>query len=191
MLRESLAAWTNTLWKGRVKLRKLIFVAFGLFILAIALIMWLYGPISFPQPDVPVIEKPLFKCPLINFYVRRDNEFAAIKIIRLTWNKGAIYSAITKVMVQKFQVKSVVYKTGKVYENYTEVPIAPSGVLKDKDGKLNIECGQFKIEWSSQNWIYFKGYSIDQSLFEIAPTMISDIAQVNVKDENLKWFYKR
>ena len=154
--------------------------------------MWLYGPnYLFPQPDVPVIEKTAIQMPVDKFfYVRRDNEFAAIKIIRLTWNKGAIYECYYQGDgTGNFKSKSVVYKTGKVYENYTEVPIAPSGVfLKDKDGKLNIECGQFKIEWSSQNWIYFKGYSIDQSLFEIAPTMISDIAQVNVKDENLKWF---
>jgi hypothetical protein len=172
-------------------MRKSIFFLLSLFLSGI-LWIWYFGPnYLLPLPDNPIVKTNAIQMPTKKYFVIKESDkYAAIRIIRLTWNKGAVYECYYQGDGSgNFSSKSVIYRKGIVYEKYTETPKSPSEVLlKNKGSNLNIECGPFKIEWSAYNWIYFKGYGTEKPLFEVAPTMISDLSQLNVKDKNLNWF---
>jgi hypothetical protein len=175
-------------------MKKSKFAVIVFLLIILTLWIWYYGPnYLLPLPDKPIIKKNAIQMPVNKFFIVRENQkYAAIRILRLSWNKGAIYECWYQGNGSgDFKSNSVIYQKGKVYEKYKKTPKSPSEVLvEDKGSKLNIECGLFKIEWSAYNWIYFKGYGTEKPLFEIAPTMISDLSQLNVKDKNLNWFTK-
>lgn len=74
-----------------------------------------------------------------------------------------------------------------MFEKYSKTPNSSSALMKDADGQLNVLCGPFKIEWSAQNWIYPRGYGMETQKLEIAATSISDISQLDARDERLVW----
>lgn len=176
--------------QSSIKFTKIL-IFFTLFLVVSIWLIWFYGPnYLLPLPSEPVIKKNAIQMPVGKFFiVKRDKEYAAIRILRLTWDNRAIYECYYQSDGSgNFNSQSVAYQKGEVYERYAKTPISPSEVLlKDKGGKLNIECGSFKIEWSAQNWIYLEGYGIEQPFFEIAPTMIRDISRLDVMDKSLKW----
>ncbi|MFC1867173.1 hypothetical protein ACFL0H_03460 [Thermodesulfobacteriota bacterium] len=57
-------------------------------------------------------------------------------------------------------------------------------------GNRNINCGFTKLQWSGKGSVYFykEGWKQDDYGIEIAPTIWTDILQVNIHDERIKWY---
>jgi hypothetical protein len=171
--------------------KKVTFIFMILFFVMIAAWIWYYGAnYLLPLPETPIIRKNAIQMPIGKFFlVREGNRYAAIRILRATWSKGAVYECYSQGDdLGNFNSKSATHKKGKVCERYKESRISPSEVmLRDNGSRQNIECGQFSLEWSNQNWVYLKGHGTDQPIFELATTAISNVTQLNVKDKNLQW----
>lgn len=55
---------------------------------------------------------------------------------------------------------------------------------------IDVRCGKNKFQWSGNSWVYF--YSSDHTPgdygFELAPTIWTDISQVNVIAPQIRWY---
>ncbi len=57
-------------------------------------------------------------------------------------------------------------------------------------GKKEIQCGPIKLYWSGKGSVYFYRLNQDEGDYgiELAPTIWTDISQVNVFDPRIKWY---
>ncbi len=64
------------------------------------------------------------------------------------------------------------------------------GRLAFSFGNKEVRCGSIKLFWSSKGWVYFFSSSQNQGDYgiELAPTIWTDISQVNITDPRIKWY---
>jgi len=57
-------------------------------------------------------------------------------------------------------------------------------------GHTDIECGKFRLQWTGAGFIYFYGTGERQADcgVELAPTIWTDVSQINVFDKWIKWY---
>ena len=56
--------------------------------------------------------------------------------------------------------------------------------------KIDVKCGNINLLWSGKSWLYFYSSKQDEGNYgiELAPTIWTDISQVNVFDPRIKWY---
>jgi len=131
-----------------------------------------------------VIRENALKAPLgVFFLLRRGQEFGAVRILRTTWDYGAVYEWYYQGDGSgDFLSENAQQGTGKVFERYKTVRwTEDSHEIKGVGSRTAIECGPLRLGWSTSNWIYFE----DDVL--IASTDDRSIGEVNALDLQLEW----
>ncbi len=119
--------------------------------------------------------------------IRHDNKYGALKVIK-SGDDFAEYEWYyqndgTGVFISSTAMRG----KGKVFEKYRAVEKTPtSQQVIDKGSELFIKFGEFKLEWSSGNWIYFP-----DELTEMALTDKEDIRNINATDPRWKFLKKK
>jgi len=124
--------------------------------------------------------------------VRRESEFCAVKFTKF-WtgktegDKYATYESYYQAdKTGNFLNKNVKFKKSKL-----SFP-KPRGIgrLAFSFGDKDIQCGPIKLWWGGGGSVHFFSTSQAQGDYgiELAPTKWTDISQVNVFDQRLKWY---
>jgi len=124
--------------------------------------------------------------------VRRESEFCAVKFTKF-WtgktegDKYATYESYYQAdKTGNFLNKNVKFKKSKL-----SFP-KPRGIgrLAFSFGDKDIQCGPIKLWWGGGGSVHFFSTSQAQGDYgiELAPTKWTDISQVNVFDQQLKWY---
>ena len=137
--------------------------------------------------DKCIVAPNAIAMPLGKFLLlRKNSQYGAIRFISIK-EKNAVYEWYFQADKDSNLLNKGTQKgKGEVRDKY--IPII--GRFSIQLGTLDIRCGSNLLEWSPPNWVYF--YSTKDSQkdigIELAPTNYSDIVNMNLHDNKLKWY---
>ena len=145
------------------------------------------------NPNDVIIAPNAIKIPLEKILlVRQNSNYGAVKLTKLWTGKTkedryAEYESYYQGDKSgNLSNKNVQFERGKL-----SFP-KPRGVgrFAFSFGNRDIQCGPIKLAWYGEEWIYFFSTNQDQGDYgiELAPTIWSNISQVNVFDSRIKWY---
>ena len=152
-----------------------------------------YGDIEPPGPNDVHIGKTAIVMPLGKILlVRRYSEYCAVKFTDFWTGKteedlyAKYESCYQGDKSGDFSRQNIKFRNGKL-----SFP-KPRGIgrLAFSFGKKEISCGTVRLFWSGQGAVHFyrEGQAQGDYGIELAPTKWTEISQVNVFDQRLKWY---
>jgi hypothetical protein len=155
-------------------------------------IAFYYGDIGPPGPDDVHIGKTAIVMPLKNILlVRKDSDYCAIRFTEFWTGKTeedvyAKYESYQGDKTGDFSKKNVTFRKDKL-----AFP-KPRGIgrLAFSFGNRNIHCGSLKLQWAGGGSVFFyaEGQEPRDYGIELAPTIWTDISEVDVFDPRIKWY---
>lgn len=162
-----------------------------------------YGEVGSPGPDEVHISEIGIIMPLGKILlVRKGSEYCAIKFTKV-WSENT--SEVGSIFVASGSDEYAIYESS--YQGDKSGDFSKSNVQFKKDklsfpkprgigrlafsfGNKEIKCGSIKLEWFGKGSVYFyrEGQKQGDYGIELAPTKWTDITQVNVFDQRLKWY---
>jgi hypothetical protein len=164
-----------------------------------------YIGVEIPLNKILLIRKENRYCALkfINVWIEIDEE--RLKLSADDIKKGGVTAAVAKESAEKKYAHYMSYYSKDGAPDFFDCNIQQKegtasqlplrGTLRPfvyQPGNGCVECGQFKLLWSYKTGVTFiplgKGSSMMDYGIELAPTLWTDIKDVNVKDARLKWY---
>lgn len=157
------------------------------------MIAFYYGEIGPPGPNDVHIGKTAVVIPLGKILlVRRDSDYCAIKFTEFWTGKTEqdVY-AIYESYYQRDKTGDFSKKTVEFRKDKLAFP-KPRGIgrLAFSFGNRTICCGSLKLKWAGRGSVFFsaEGEKQGDSGIELAPTIWTDISEVEVFDPRIKWY---
>ena len=156
-------------------------------------IAFYYGDIGPPGPNDVHIGKTAIVMPLKNILlVRKDSDYCAIRFTEFWTGKTEedVYARYESYhqgdKTGDFSKKNVTLRKDKL-----AFP-KPRGIgrLAFSFGNRNIHCGSLKLQWAGGGSVFFyaEGQEPRDYGIELAPTIWTDISEVDVFDPRIKWY---
>ena len=156
-------------------------------------IAFYYGDIGPPWPNDVHIGKTAIVMPLAKILlVRRESDYCAIKFTEFWTGKTEedVY-AMYESCYQGDKTGDFSKKNVKLQKDKLAFP-KPRGIgrLAFSFGNRNIRCGPLKLQWAGRGSVFFyaEGQEQGDHGIELAPTIWTDISEVDVFDQRIKWY---